>query len=423
MLLSYKYNNFLSFRQEAEFTMLAPLTKVKNRFPNNYVELENGYDVLKDAVIVGENAGGKSNFVLSMKYFIGFFLNSETAVSSKATINNNSINGKCPKRSDSTQKFEIEVTNAGGNIYKYLLKIDFWGIAEEDLQVKEKKTLKYKEVLHVERTENELRCESDIDNCNKNECRFSGKMTYELSVPDVTEEIKKTLEKSINSVPSIGLFVTKLALLGNKTAIDFITIVKNDICPETIPVNYDLYLSIRREPSDYLDILKKIEFFDIFKMVDYSICKVDIDEEKPFSETIIYRKKKTGEIFSRKLGADSSGVREFFAWAIQIYKVVYENKIVIADEMDRVLNPILSDRVVTFINGKRHFGQFIFTSHNILHLDLKNYMKEQIYFVSKDAETLESDLYSLSDFPEVRYETTKIYEFYMKGILGGTASE
>ena len=50
-------------------------------------------------------------------------------------------------------------------------------------------------------------------------------------------------------------------------------------------------------------------------------------------------------------------------------------------------------------------------------------MKEQIYFVSKDVETLESELYSLADFPEVRYETTKIYEFYMKGRLGGTASE
>ena len=74
-------------------------------------------------------------------------------------------------------------------------------------------------------------------------------------------------------------------------------------------------------------------------------------------------------------------------------------------------------------NGKNHFGQFIFTTHNVLHLDLKNYMKEQIYFVTKDIETLESELYSLADFPEIRYETTKIYEFYMKGILGGTAIE
>ena len=100
-----------------------------------------------------------------------------------------------------------------------------------------------------------------------------------------------------------------------------------------------------------------------------------------------------------------------------------ENKIVFADEMDRVLNPVLSDRVISFICGKNHSGQFVFTTHNVLHLDLKNYMKEQIYFITKDIETLESELYSLADFPEIRYETTKIYEFYMKGILGGTAIE
>ena len=91
--------------------------------------------------------------------------------------------------------------------------------------------------------------------------------------------------------------------------------------------------------------------------------------------------------------------------------------------MDRVLNPVLADRVISFICGKKHLGQFIFTTHNVLHLDLKNYMKEQIYFITKDIETLESELYSLADFPEIRYETTKIYEFYMKGILGGTAIE
>jgi hypothetical protein len=68
-------------------------------------------------------------------------------------------------------------------------------------------------------------------------------------------------------------------------------------------------------------------------------------------------------------------------------------------------------------------GQFIFSTHNVLHLDLKNYMKEQIYFITKDRDSLTSELYSLADFPEVRYETTKVYEFYMKGILGGTAFE
>lgn len=54
-------------------------------------------------------------------------------------------------------------------------------------------------------------------------------------------------------------------------------------------------------------------------------------------------------------------------------------------------------------------------------MEWKTYMKVQIYFVTKDRENLTSEMYSLADFPEVRYETTKIYEFYMKAILGGTA--
>ena len=46
-------------------------------------------------------------------------------------------------------------------------------------------------------------------------------------------------------------------------------------------------------------------------------------------------------------------------------------------------------------------------------------MKEQIYFVTKSKDSLTSELYSLADFPDVRYETAKVYEFYMKGIFLG----
>lgn len=423
MLLSYKFNNYLSFNQEAEFTMLAPLSKVKSRYPNNYIELANGYSVLKEAVIVGENAGGKSNFVRSLSYFKNYFYNSDIASAYKSAIHSNNINGRCPRKTDSNQTFEIEITEEQGCIFKYFLRIDYFGIVEENLYVKQKKTAQYKEVFRTKRTSAEFDCDSRLDDCNLDECKFSANIAYQLNTSGVSEEIRKALEKTIDSGKTKGLFVTKLALLGNKSAIDFIDIIKNDICPEPIYFNYDLQLSMKKDTDVFLDILRKEEFFEIFRMVDYSICKLEIDSEKPFSDTLVCRKGRNGEMFKRMLSMDSSGVREFFAWAIQIYRVIYENKVVIADEMDRVLNPILSDRVISFINGKKHFGQLIFTSHNILQLDLKNYMKEQIYFISKDVETLESELYSLADFPEVRYETTKIYEFYMKGILGGTASE
>ena len=106
-------------------------------------------------------------------------------------------------------------------------------------------------------------------------------------------------------------------------------------------------------------------------MVDYSICGIELDREKPYSKTIIIRKDENSNLFRRELQMDSTGVREFFAWAVHIFRVVYENKIVFADEMDRVLNPILSDRVIAFVNGAEHNGQFIFSTHNVLHLDLE----------------------------------------------------
>lgn len=69
--------------------MLAPKTKVKNRFPNNYIISDAGIDVLKTAVIVGENAGGKSNFVRSLSYLQLFFTGTEASKSYRNIINEN----------------------------------------------------------------------------------------------------------------------------------------------------------------------------------------------------------------------------------------------------------------------------------------------------------------------------------------------
>ena len=48
-------------------------------------------------------------------------------------------------------------------------------------------------------------------------------------------------------------------------------------------------------------------------------------------------------------------------------------------------------------------------------------MKEQIYFVTKDLDTLHSELYSLADFSDIDYDSEfNLYEFYLRGVLGGT---
>ncbi len=97
-------------------------------------------------------------------------------------------------------------------------------------------------------------------------------------------------------------------------------------------------------------------YLEIFRMIDTNIVEIMLHEDMPFTKSLIIRRKADGSTFFRELSQDSSGVREYFAWAVEIFKVVYEDKIVFADEMDRVLNPVLSDRVVAFVNGKAHRG-------------------------------------------------------------------
>lgn len=391
MLISFKFNNFCSFNVESEFSMEASTGKVKTRFPDNFVSTETRYDLLKTAVIVGENAGGKSNFIGSLK-----FLKNLVDVNSQIQTVGAYVNAfSYLTEKDPIQKFEICFVSVEGHVYRYMLSIDKNGIVDESLYRQNKRKAVYSALFSVERDE-------------------KGKY---IKKEGKAGELSTALKNSNNSY---GLFLSKLALLGNKDAIETVDWFKDILLPGTVPEDRE------NDPAgkdEDIRVLKDPRFMEIFRMVDYSICDIEVDNDKPYGKSLIVRKDADGNVIRRELQQDSTGVREFFAWAVQIFRVVYENRVVFADEMDRVLNPILSDRVIAYINGAEHNGQFIFSTHNVLHLNLKTYMKEQIFFVTKSKDSLTSELYSLADFPEVRYETAKVYEFYMKGILGGTAFE
>lgn len=391
MLISFKFNNFCSFNLESEFSMEAPNSKVKTRYPDNYTSTEVDYDLLKTAVIVGENAGGKSNFIGSIKFLKSLMDSNSQVQSVGAYVNTFSfLTDKNPE-----QRFEICFISEKEHVYKYCLSIDSNGITGEGLYKQAKKKGAFACLFSVVRDKSGVYEKKD------------GKVS----------ELDTVLKNSNNSY---GLFISKLALLGNEDSIETISWFKNILLPGTVPADKENN-PVRKDED--IKVMRDPRFVDIFRMVDYSICSIEVDNDKPYSKSMIIRKDAAGNEIRRELQQDSTGVREFFAWAVQIFRVVYENRVVFADEMDRVLNPILSDRVIAFVNGEEHKGQFIFSTHNVLHLNLKTYMKEQIYFVTKSKDSLTSELYSLADFPEVRYETTRVYEFYMKGILGGTAFE
>ena len=415
MLLSYKFKNFCSFKEEVEFSLLATEDK-RTDFPENY--FHGTTDVLKSAVIVGENAGGKSNFIKSLQYLKKFFKDNQPVEASLEYLNDDYTKTKESLRyGDTLQEFYIEAL-IKNEIYAYDLKIDYLGIKYEKLSVQKKGTTKYIPIFILERSEEDDFLQTLVERNFRGLDLLNVKFLVKLN-PNY-EQLKNFLKSKPVKNDSIGLYLSKIALLDVPEAVNFSNWINNTLCFEFAPYSgYESSDEILKK-SDILKIITDERFIEILKIIDSSIVEIKPNINFPYKNTIIVRKNSEGKTFERELQFDSAGLRDYFRWAIQIFRVIYENKVLFADEMDRALNPVLSDKIVSLIHGTDHQGQFIFTTHNVFHLNLRKQMKEQIYFVTKDLSTLHSELYSLADFSDIDYDSEEnIYEFYLRGVLGG----
>ena len=416
LLLEYSFKNFCSFNEKENFSLIAPNDDSKNNFQFNFVS-EKNFDIFKTAVIVGENAGGKTNFVKSLNYLKSFFKENNFVRSNLDFINDDKNFGEETIIADTEQKFFISALIENVK-YNYELVIDYLGIKEEIFSFFSEE-IKIK-ILKVTRSLENIKLTDPIKMV---ELKYRGDndtfptLKYEFAFEK--NFVKKSVEEALREADDEehnGLNLSKLAIIGIKPAVKFVKWINENLLIDLPQNNFNKNLF-----ADDKKILgDKEKFLPILQMADPSIKDFILDFKEPFSNTKIIRENKNQHKTSHELLNDSAGVRDFFPLAIQIYKVVYQNKTFFADEMDRSLNPVLSDKIVAFINGSEHKGQFIFTTHNAFHLDLKIYMKEQIYFITKNLETLNSELYSLADFSDVSYdETEPIYNFYLRGILGG----
>ncbi len=417
MILEFKMKNVFSYKDEVVFSMLAPNNKVKNRYQDNYTSL-NDFDILKTAVIVGENAGGKSNFIKGLQYFKDLF--NETSNQTKATIDriynedffslNNSDYVKKVNNENRFQDFSITLSSAQGLIFRYILKLSLFGIENESLEYTDKKSHVFKSVFE---------CHSQYEEFNEKVIK-----KVILNIPQ-DSRINQLVVEQLSNGNYNGLIINSLSLLGVQYTSDFIKEIKSIMIQKNtfdmpVGVQYQLNQDALRP---YFSIMKTDKFIDIFKMVDSSIVGLDIDEEQPLFNSLINRKHYDGTISKRQIAFDSTGVKNFLVMSILIYKVVYENAIIFNDEMDSTFNPILTSKVISYIHSFETKGQFVFTTHNIFNLTFQTFLKEQMFIVEKNKNTMESKLYSLAEFNDLRYDSNeKIYEYYMKGVLGGVGS-
>lgn len=116
---------------------------------------------------------------------------------------------------------------------------------------------------------------------------------------------------------------------------------------------------------------------------------------------------------------ESEGTRKLFALAGPVSAALAEGRLLIIDEFDARLHPLLTRQIIQLFNDPAtnpHHAQLIAVTHDTDLLDNHLMRRDQIWFVEKDSKG-SSTLYSLAEFKGVRND--KDYERgYIEGRYG-----
>ena len=118
-------------------------------------------------------------------------------------------------------------------------------------------------------------------------------------------------------------------------------------------------------------------------------------------------------VYALPLRLESRGTRNVFLLSPILKRAFETGETVCVDEFDTSLHPMLVSYLVGLFHNpavNRNNAQLIITTHDLSLLTLKELRRDQIYFVAKNQNTGESELYSLDEFsPRTNEDVRKAY--------------
>ena len=115
---------------------------------------------------------------------------------------------------------------------------------------------------------------------------------------------------------------------------------------------------------------------------------------------------------------ESLGTRVLFKFAPILFDVLRNGKVLIIDEIDRSLHPLLVKYIVSLFVSEtnRSNAQLICNTHDTNLLDLDLLRRDEIWFVERDPDSGVSEIYPLTDFSPRQNEN--IEKGYLLGRYG-----
>lgn len=408
MVLQFTVNNFKSIKDTINFSMA---TSAKDE--ENFFKIKK-YELLRSAIIYGANASGKSNFLKAMAFMRRVVLNKDKIILSTDRFPHYPFQLSTETENVSSSfemvffideikyRYGFEIDNK--TVYAEWLyadengkesKLFYRDIDEDELYVNR---IKFKEGLRIKISNNQL----FIWKCDQEGGKISASILHWFSHINMIDgmEHEQYINEAMKQMENAQFKKELVSLI--KTA---------DIGIEEVILNEEEIPRSAIEEMPLPPELKKL-FLESDSLKNISL----LTHHKKYDEN----NNEVGMTVFELDKEESKGTRKFFKMSAPILNTLREGKVLIIDELDASLHPMLTKHLIKLFHNEKinkHNAQLIFATHdtNLLHESM--FRRDQIWLTEKDKYGA-TELYSLAQFKNVR-KKEDFEKKYIQGKYGG----
>lgn len=125
------------------------------------------------------------------------------------------------------------------------------------------------------------------------------------------------------------------------------------------------------------------------------------------------------EHFQLLMDQESAGTQRFFSRIGGWLQALENGSLLVVDEIERSMHPLLTRRLIEMVQDSStntSGAQLLFTTHDVLLLDLNLMRRDQIWFAEKNDQSCATELYSLASFSPRKGENVR--KGYLQGRFG-----
>ncbi|MBQ9205165.1 MAG: ATP-binding protein [Treponema sp.] len=377
MLIQFSVSNFKSIKDEA---VLSLVSGSSNKMGNT-VFVDN-LDILPSAVLYGANASGKSALIEAFAMMRDIVLNKNRIMLSTDELPANPFLLSTETENAATV-FDI-IFESSGKRYKYGFEYDIGCVYSEYLYV-------YESVRPT--------------------CVFDFDVEEESKISERYKELKRIKGKNKNF-----LFLWLADQTGNECANEVLHWFKECSVIRSNRVNENLMPGLRKAMGDEM---KRAKIIELMKSADFGIEDVKLGSAtlpwtslplevrerlkrmRTINDTVELKKMSFDSVHTQYDGKNSPvqkipfdmerdesfGTKSYFYLSASILNALGNGSLLVIDELDLSLHPLLSQKIVELFNNpqvNKNHAQLVFTTQDTNLLTKKNFHKSQVWFTEKD---------------------------------------